>query len=70
MKILKRPNGIIFDNLNLEKKEYNPYSGFGNPIPLHHFHEKTDFEFLSDHFPKDHSIFNNFGNSYFYIIQS
>lgn len=68
MKILKRPNAVIYDTTNIDSRNYNPYEGFGNPKPLHHFHEKTDYEFLSENFPLEHSIFDNFSQSYYYIL--
>jgi hypothetical protein len=68
MKILKNPNAVIYDTTNVESKNFNPYKGFGNTIPLHHTHEKTDHEFLSEHFPPEHPIFNDFSKSYYYII--
>lgn len=70
MKILKKPSGIIYNTLDIDSREYNPFKGFGNPIPLHHFRtdNKTDFEFLSEYFPKGHPIFIDFVNSYFYYL--
>ena len=68
MKILKSPNAVIYDTTNLESMELNPYKGFGNPIPLHHCHRKTDYEFLSEHFPKEHPIFKDFSQSFYYRL--
>lgn len=68
MKILKSPNAVIYDTTNKDSREFKPLKGFGNPIPLHHTHEQTDFEFLSEHFPKEHPIFDNFSQSYYYRL--
>ena len=68
MKVLKRPSNVIYDTTNVDDRKFNPFKGFGNPIPLHHTHEKTDYEFLSIYFPKDHPIFNDFTQSYYYVL--
>lgn len=72
MKILKRPENVIFDTENPDKMEFNPVPK-SLPNPLHHLTTKTDWDFLSEHFkPKEeikHPIFNDFGNSYFYCIE-
>ena len=72
MKILKNPNGVIYDTINIDSKISYPFEGCGHPFflrsPLHQTHEKTDYEFLSEHFPKDHSIFDNFSQSYYYRL--
>lgn len=68
MKILKNPNAIIYDTENIDSKELNPHKGYGNPIPLHHFHQKTDYEFLNEYFPNEHPIFINFSQSYYYYL--
>jgi hypothetical protein len=68
MKILKSPNAVIYDTTNIDSRNFNPFKGFGNPIPLHQTHEKTDHEFLSEHFPPEHPIFNDFSKSYYYRL--
>ena len=69
MKILKRPENMVFDTDNPDKMEFNPT--VKAPLtPLHHLTTQTDWDFLLEHFKpvagKRHPIFNNFGNSYFY----
>lgn len=68
MKILKNPNAVIYDTTNIDSREFNSHKGSGNPIPLHHTHEKTDYEFLSEYFPKAHPIFDNFSECYYYRL--
>lgn len=71
MRILKKPENVIFDTENPEKVEINS-EVIKNPIPLHHSTNVTDWDFLSEHFKsKDeikHPIFNHFGESYFYCL--
>jgi len=66
MKIGKFPKGAIYDTDNPNYFEYvdtpNQYN-----VPLHHSHNKTDIEYLKQYFKEDHPIFNNFGESYFYV---
>ena len=68
MNILKSPNGVIYDTNNIDSINLNPFKGFGNPIPLHQTHEKTDHEFLSKYFPKEHPIFKDFSQSFYYLL--
>jgi len=68
MKILKKPDCVIFDTLNVNKIKQNPCPNYGRPIPLHHFSDKTDFEFLKEHFKEDHRILKDFGNSYYFYL--
>ena len=68
MKILKRPNAVIYDTTNIDSRIYNPFKGFGNPIPLHQTHKTTDHEFLSQIFPPEHPIFEDFSKSYYYRL--
>lgn len=69
MKILKKPENLIFDTENPEKTEFN-LEPISIPIPLHHSTDKTDWDFLSQYFKQndgiEHPIFNNFGESYFF----
>jgi len=71
MKILKKPENIIFDTDNPEKIEINS-DHVKSSIPLHHSTSMTDWDFLSLYFKsKDenkHPIFMNFGESYFYCL--
>jgi len=72
MKILKRPENIVFDTENPDKMKFSTNEK-GLPTPLHYITTKSDFDFLSEYFKaKDgikHPIFNNFGNSYFYCLE-
>lgn len=72
MKILKRPDGLIFNTENPDVIEFNP-SPKALPHPLHLITLKSDWEYLFDLFPKKegfpHPIFKDFGSSYFYCIE-
>lgn len=72
MKILKMPEGVIFDTENPNKIEFNPCPK-GTKTPLHYLtEENTVWEFLSKYFKSksevQHPIFKNFTNSYFTSI--
>jgi len=71
MRILKNPDNLIFDTENSQKIEINSET-IKTFIPLHHSTNKTDWDFLSEHFKSNeeikHPIFNNFGDSYFYFL--
>lgn len=71
MKILKRPENVIFDTENPDKMEFNP-TPKELPTPLHQILFKTDWDFLSEHFkPKEnipHPVFKDFEKSYFYCL--
>jgi len=72
MKILKMPEGVIFDTENPNKIEFNPCPK-GTRTPLHYLTEdNTVWEFLSIYFKPEkgtqHPIFKNFINSYFTSI--
>ncbi len=71
MKILKKPDFIIFDTENPDKMKFNR-TPLGLPQPLNAITMKTDYDFLSEHFrPKGdvvHPIFKNFGSSYYYCV--
>lgn len=73
MKILKRPDNIVFDTENTDQMEFKPMA-YRSLTPLHQTHVKSDHEFLSEHFkPKNsnaHPIFTNFERSYYYVINS
>lgn len=36
--------------------------------PLTYSHELLDYDFLKQFFPLDHSIFEDFGHSFFYVL--
>ncbi|MEQ8548719.1 MAG: hypothetical protein RIC03_12455 [Cyclobacteriaceae bacterium] len=76
MKILKRPENILFDTDNPTKMEFSEINPLLTKTPqLHEVRTdpKTDYEFLSDHFKpildKEHPIFRDFGHSFFYVIE-
>lgn len=78
MKILKRPDGLIFDTENPNSIEFNPvYQGLGRQAPLYRtidrLTHKSDWEYLRDYFHphdgKPHYIFKDFESSFFYYLK-
>ena len=69
MKILKKPENVIYDTENPDKMKFNRVP-LGLPTPLQDLTTKTIFDFLSEHFRPikefPHPIFKDFGSSYFY----
>ena len=71
MKILKKPDNIIFDT---DKPDHMKFSRipFGLPESLNAVTTKTDYDFLSEHFRPNgnivHPIFKDFGSSYYFFI--
>ena len=68
MKILKKPENIIYDTNIIDHTYRNPRENYGYPIPLHHTHNMTDFEFLRQYFNENHKIFTNFSQSFYYKL--
>lgn len=70
MKIVKSNVGIdqIFDTNDISYVGYYKESTI-DLRPFHHTHRHTDYEFLKQFFPENHSIFSDFGNSFFYLLQ-
>ncbi|MDO5666043.1 MAG: hypothetical protein Q4G63_12420 [Bacteroidia bacterium] len=72
MKILKRPDNIIFDTENPNVMEFNP-TPKGLPIKLSEITLKSDFDFLSEHFkPREnvnHPIFSKFFDSKYFCVK-
>ena len=68
MKILKRPENLIFDTENPDKIEISKLLSAKELSALHHVTDQTDWEFLSEYFRPESQIFNDFGNSYFYKL--
>jgi len=67
MKILKSNTNEIYDTDQVGVIEF--FEGKKeNLTPLHHAHAKLDIEFLKDFFPEQHRIFDNFGQSYYYVL--
>ncbi len=73
MKILKKPDNIIFDTKNPNFFEFNPVPKSLPIIRLNEVSLKSDYDFLSENFsPREnilHPIFLNFGSSYFYCLE-
>jgi len=70
MKILKSNTKEVFDTGNLDSiKKFNGEKPDLSKA-LHQNHNTTDFEFLKQYFPLNHSIFEDFKESYYYIIES
>ncbi len=76
MKILKRPDNLVFDTENKNIIEYIPSRSHLVLKQLEHLHtialgENSIHSFLSKQFlnDKEHPIFKDFGNSYFYIYE-
>ena len=71
MKILKKPDFIIFDTEKPDQMKFSR-TPLGLPQPLNAITMKTDHDFLSENFrPKGeivHPIFKNFGSSYYYCV--
>ena len=69
MKIIKYQGkfGQIFDTDNIEtivilKSEVEDI------MPLHHMNKPTtDYDYLKQYFPPNHNVFDDFGNSYYYV---
>lgn len=68
MKILKLNTKEVFDTENVNLIEI--YQGKKPDISkaLHQNHELTDYEFLQQFFPLNHSIFTGFSSSFYYIL--
>ena len=72
MKILKKPDYIIFDTENPNTMEFDP--SIKNSLKLlSATNLETDWVFISENFKPIknvvHPIFLNFGSSYFYCIE-
>lgn len=69
MKIIKSIKGFkqVFDTGDTFSIE--EYTGSTTGLePLHHTSDMTDYEYLKQFFPEGHSIFLDFGNSFYYIL--
>lgn len=73
MKIIKRPDHIVFDTENPDNMEFNPIP-YRKLTALHQNTLKSDHAFLKEHFTSKnnivHPIFINFSNSYYYVVNS
>lgn len=73
MKILKSsPFGkFVFNTFEPGNKEAFPgkIRDLDFSDMLHQNHQETDFEFLSKYFPDEHEIFENFSESFFYVLK-
>ena len=69
MKILKSNTNQVFDTDDINHIEnYKGKSPTDISKSLHHNHELTDYEFLSKYFPTNHSIFDEFSKSFYFVI--
>lgn len=71
MRILKKPDHILFDTDSPDKMEFCTKAEFPR-TPLHWITQNNDWDFLHEHFkPKDgheHPIFRNFSQSFYFNI--
>lgn len=69
MKIIKVHSGEkqLFDTNNTSFVD-NYTESTRSLTPLHHTHRTSDVEFLKSHFPPEHPILSNIGNSYYYVL--
>ncbi len=71
MRILKKPDHIIFDTDNPDRMIFQTKTEFPH-TPLHWINQSGDWDFLNQHFhPKDgvqHPIFSNFDRSFYFMI--
>lgn len=70
MKIVKSNAGIkkVFDTDTLSVEYYKQSTAELTPLHHYHPHDLTDYEFLKKFFPENHSIFFEFGSSYYYVL--
>lgn len=70
MLILKRysGSGTVFNTENANEQTPSNLNS-KNLQPLHHVKEQSDYDFLTQHFGKNHPIMANFGNSYYYCVK-
>ncbi|WP_107037874.1 hypothetical protein [Brumimicrobium mesophilum] len=73
MKILKKPDNIVFDTATPHVRICQAKS-YEIVCPLHHVNNVTDYIFLKEHFPSltkgtDHPIMENFHQSYYFKIK-
>jgi len=69
MKIVKVHIGfkLVYDTDDISTiKEYTENTR--DLQPLHHTHNITDYKYLIQFFPENHSIFFDFGNSFYYVL--
>lgn len=69
MKILKSNTKEVFDTENLNSIKRHQGKTPDNLVPLHHSHNSTDYEFLKSIFPLNHSIFEDFKEAFYYVIE-
>jgi transcriptional regulator with XRE-family HTH domain len=69
MKIVKSTKGFrqVFDTGNTSS--IGEYAGSTTGLdPLHHTSYMTDYEYLKQFFPENHSIFLDFDDSFYYVL--
>ena len=69
MKILKSNTKEVFDTENLNSIKRFEDKSPGISQALHQNHNMTDYEFLKQYFPLNHTIFEDFKESYYYVIE-
>lgn len=69
MRIIKSIKGFkqLFDTG--DTSSIKEYAGSTTGLEsLHHTSDITDYEYLNQFFPEDHSIFLDFGDSFYYVL--
>lgn len=69
MLILKSNTNEVFDTSNL--LSIKRYKGVKPDVSkaLHQNHNITDYDFLKQYFPLSHKIFEDFRESFYYVIE-
>jgi hypothetical protein len=69
MKILKSNTLQVFDTDDINFiQSYKGNEPSDISKSLHHNHELTDHDFLSEYFPANHQIFNDFSKSFYWVV--
>lgn len=72
MKILKRPENIIFDTEKPDNQEQAVDVNFTTLAPLHQMITGSDWQFLNDHFKEKngvpHIALGYFSKSFYYVV--
>lgn len=66
MKILKRPDNLVFDT---ESNIIEQIPNSNGLVPISKLIPVNIVDFLNTHFPKGHSIFECFEKSFFYVYE-
>lgn len=72
MKILKRPENLIFDTKKPDRQEEAVNVDFTTLPPLHQMIIGSDWQFLNDHFKEKNGIphiaLGQFSKSFYYVV--